>query len=175
MAGAGSKTGEMIERAAAIGAGRSFQHVGVYEDAEGRTRFLRGIDVLVLPSHTEGTPNSIVEAMAQGVPVIASAVGGIPDMLGREAGLLVPPGDAAALADAMVALARDRALRLKMGRAARERYERLFSPKVVLPLLLQTYGRLIASGAGEPRPARESGVDAERRTAAAGGFQSDSL
>ncbi|HEY9283324.1 MAG TPA: glycosyltransferase family 4 protein, partial [Pyrinomonadaceae bacterium] len=145
------------------GAGASFQHAGVYEDAAGRARFLRSIDVLVLPSHTEGTPNSIAEAMAQGVPVIASAVGGIPDMLGRDAGLLVPARDAAALADAMLLLAGDGPLRARMGRAARARYERLFSPKVVLPILLQTYGRLSASGGGGQRPADAQSADAERR------------
>lgn len=162
VAGAGSKMGEVRERAAALGAGASFQHAGVYEDAAGRARFLRSIDVLVLPSHTEGTPNSIAEAMAQGVPVIASAVGGIPDMLGEDAGLLVPAHDAAALADAMLLLAGDGSLRARMGRAARARYERLFSPKVVLPILLQTYGRLSASGGGQ-RPADAQSADAERR------------
>jgi glycosyltransferase involved in cell wall biosynthesis len=145
VAGAGSKAGEMSERAAALGAGAGFRHAGVYEDPEGRARFLRGIDVLVLPSHTEGTPNSIAEAMAQGLPVVASAVGGIPDMLGEDAGLLVRAGDAAALADAMVRLARDAGLRERMGRAARARYERLYSPQAVLPLLLQTYDELSAA------------------------------
>jgi len=145
---AGSKVGEMLEHAEAMGAGDSFQHLGVYEGPEGRADFLRKIDVLVLPSHTEGTPNSIVEAMSQGLPVIASAVGGIPDMLGDDAGLLVPTGDAGALADAMLRLAGDRGLRAAMGRAARARYESMFSPKVVLPLLLRTYDRL--SGVREP-------------------------
>lgn len=140
----GSKVGEMVERAEALGAGDSFQHLGVYEGPEGRADFLRRIDVLVLPSHTEGTPNSIVEAMSQGIPVIASAVGGIPDMLGGDAGLLVPVGDAAVLADAMLRLAGDPALRASMGHAARARYEATFSPKVVLPLLLQTYDKMLA-------------------------------
>jgi glycosyltransferase involved in cell wall biosynthesis len=144
VAGVGSKANEMSARAAALGAGRSFQHVGVYSDAEGRTEFLRKIDVLVLPSYTEGTPNSIIEAMSRGIPVIASAVGGIPDMLGQDSSFLVPVGDAAALAERMVTLARDRELRMRMGQTARERYLRFFSPQVVLPLLLQTYDKLIA-------------------------------
>ena len=153
VAGAGSKIDEMIERAAALGAGPGFRHLGVYEGSAGRAEFLQKIDVLVLPSYTEGTPNSIVEAMAQGLPVIASAVGGIPDMLDDGAGLLVPVGDAGALADAMLSLAGDAGLRSRMGRAARERYESVFSPQAVLPLLLQTYSKLIAGGEERAHPA----------------------
>lgn len=146
---AGSKVGEMLERAEALGAGAGFKHLGVYEGPDGRADFLRKIDVLVLPSHTEGTPNGIVEAMSQGIPVIATAVGGIPDMLGRDAGLLVPVGDARALADAMLRLAGDHALRASMGRAGRARYEATYSPGAVLPLLLETYDRML----GREKPA----------------------
>jgi glycosyltransferase involved in cell wall biosynthesis len=149
---AGSKVGEMLERAEALGAGSNFKHLGVYEGPEGRADFLRKIDVLVLPSHTEGTPNSIVEAMSQGIPVIATEVGGIPDMLGRDAGLLVPVGDARALADAMLRLAGDPILRASMGRAGRVRYETTFSPKAVLPLLLETYDRILGREHAEPLP-----------------------
>jgi glycosyltransferase involved in cell wall biosynthesis len=150
VAGDGSKLGELRAQAEALRVAESFQHFGVYEDAEGRGEFFSKIDVLVLPSHTEGTPNSIIEAMSHGVPVIASAVGGIPDLLGcahgREcdAGLLVPVGDDASLARAMLRLAEDGALRARMGAAARRRYERAFSPAAVVPLMLETYGRLAA-------------------------------
>jgi glycosyltransferase involved in cell wall biosynthesis len=65
-------------------------------------------DLLCLPSHNEGTPNVIVEALASGVPVVGSRVGGVPELLrDEENGLLVPAGDAGALARAIaVALAR---------------------------------------------------------------------
>lgn len=150
---AGSKVGEMLERAEEFGAGPHFKHLGVYEGPEGRADFLNKLDVLVLPSHTEGTPNSIVEAMSQGIPVVATDVGGIPDMLGRDAGLLVRVGDARALADAMIRLAGDADLRRSMGRAARARYEATYTPESVLPVLLETYERLLArESADEPLP-----------------------
>ena len=114
----------------------------------GRTAFMSSLDVLVHPSLAEGTPNSVIEAMAHGVPVIASRVGGIPDIIDDESGILVPPGDAAALAEAMRLLAADPARRQQMGIAAKARHQKLFAPQAVVPLMVHTYHRLACNGNG---------------------------
>ena len=118
------------------------EFVGHYSEPRVRSAFINSLDVFVLPSFAEGTPNSVIEAMAHGIPVIASNVGGIPDIIDADSGILVPPGDAAALADAMMALAQDPKRRNEMGTAARARYEKLFAPGVVMPLMLKIYQRV---------------------------------
>jgi len=80
---------------------------------------LAAFDLFVLSSRTEGLPLAIPEAMATGLPVVATAVGGLPGIVPRECGLLVPSGDAHALGGAIDALARDRYRARAMGRAAR--------------------------------------------------------
>lgn len=82
----------------------------------------------LLASHEEGFPNAILEAMAAGVPVVATAVGGVPEMVEHEVtGLLVPPRRPAALAEAIARIASDPRLRVRLGREARERARRDFS------------------------------------------------
>ena len=156
IAGDGSQRQKIAARAKALNVASQYRYHGVYTHPEERSAFMRSLDVFVMPSFTEGTPNCIVEAMAHGKPIIASEVGGVPDMIGEEAGLLVPAGDVEALAAAMLQLSNDHELRQSMARAARDRYERLFSPAAVLPLILQTYQRVSGNGhraaiAGEPR------------------------
>jgi glycosyltransferase involved in cell wall biosynthesis len=144
VAGAGSQKRKMIERAETLGIAGRCDFPGVYTRPEEKSAFMQSLDVFVLPSLTEGTPNCIVEAMAHGRPVISTTVGGIPDVVTPDTGILVPPEDATALAHAMSRLAEDPDLRARMGRAAKERYEKLFSPCAVLPLMLNTYERVAA-------------------------------
>ncbi len=146
VAGDGSQRQKIAARVKALNVAGHYRYHGVYTHPEECRAFMESLDVFVMPSMTEGTPNSVVEAMACGKPVIASAVGGIPDMIGDDAGLLVTPGDAKELAAAMLRLARDPALRQSMGVAARERYCRLFSPQVVIPLMVETYRRVVNNG-----------------------------
>jgi len=85
-----------------------------------------GLDAVALSSLNEGTPVTLIEAMAAGRPTVATEVGGVADVVANgETGLVVPPGDATALAGALTAVAASGAERLRMGgagRAAAERY-----------------------------------------------------
>jgi glycosyltransferase involved in cell wall biosynthesis len=152
IAGVGPLSSSLRARSRQLGLGDRCEFTRGYRSDEGRAAFLGTLDVFVLPSLAEGTPNSIIEAMAGGLPVIASAVGGIPDMVTAETGVIVPPGDVAALADAMRMLAEDVSLRRAMGLAARRRYEATYSPAAIVPLLVETY-RQVALDDREPSPA----------------------
>jgi glycosyltransferase involved in cell wall biosynthesis len=147
IAGDGSQRKEIIDACRSLALAEKCHLVGVYRTLQERSQFMHGIDVFVLPSLTEGTPNAIIEAMAHAKPIIATAVGGVPDVVSDEVGILVPPNDVDALATAMSRVAGDADLRLKMGLAARRRYEQFFAPHAVLPLLVDFYERVIEARA----------------------------
>lgn len=89
---------------------------------------LAASDFFVLPSLTEGLPLSVLEAMAQKLPVIATNVGGIPELVvDGETGILIPPNDPDALANAMERMIRDPAMRRRMGEAGYHRVATEFS------------------------------------------------
>jgi len=107
---------------------------------EDKLRYLRCADVYVLPSHNEGLPMSLLEAMSWGVPVISTRVGGIPELVrDGEDGLLVNAGNPQALAAAIGHLAGNPAERERMGACARSRVEGGFSREAVLPRLDAIY------------------------------------
>lgn len=115
-------------------------------EGEAKSASFKGADVFVLPSYYDNLPVSILEAMAFGLPVIATAVGGIPEAVADgETGLLVQPGDVGALAQAMKRLASDHRLRAAMAEAARARAEERFSLEAVAARLKQIY-QAIAAG-----------------------------
>jgi glycosyltransferase involved in cell wall biosynthesis len=146
IAGEGSQKEKVSALAKSLDVLSDYQYSGVYTLPDERARFMHDVDVFVLPSFTEGTPLCIIEAMAHSKPIIASAVGGIPDMIDSDSGILVPPGDESALSEAMTSLAQDPERRMRMGKAARERYVKLFSTEAVVPLILETYARLSREG-----------------------------
>ena len=116
---------ELLGLAERVGIRERVWFLGYRADA----RALVGLmDVLAVPSLTEGSPLIVLEAMAAGVPVVASAVGGIPDQVRHgEEGLLVPPDDPGALGDALGGLLRDLARAHRLGEAGRRRTENEFS------------------------------------------------
>jgi len=88
---------------------------------EGRWDAVALASILTPSGEKEGIPVALLEAMSYGLPVIGTNAGGVPELLGSGAGLLVPPGDPPALAEAIERLARDEALRGRLGRLGRER------------------------------------------------------
>jgi hypothetical protein len=123
LAGHGPQLGALRERAAALGFGDERVRFTGLLDRAGVQRELAAADLFVLPSLTEGFPKALVEAMAAGLPAVASGVGAIPMILGSEGayGQVVPPGDVGALAEALAALGADLDRRAAIGDRARRR------------------------------------------------------
>ena len=100
IAGDGPARGQLEARAHELTLGGAVEFLGYREDV---SPVLGSLDLFVLPSLTEGIPLALLEAMAAGLPVIATAVGGVPEVVeDGTSGMLVPPGDAAALERAML-------------------------------------------------------------------------
>ena len=107
-------------------------------------------DVFCLPSYQEGLPLALLEAMAFGLPVVATPVGGIPDVVDGNSGLLVEPGDPRALADAIARLA-DGELRMQIGSTARDHIRELCDPAVLASRWHEIYARSLPDRAAPTR------------------------
>jgi glycosyltransferase involved in cell wall biosynthesis len=90
------------------------------------SRLLDACDLVVHPTRFDALPTALIEALAAGRPVLASDVGGVPEIVTSDVGRLIPPGDLAALAEAITNLEADPGLRARLGVAARARFEREF-------------------------------------------------
>lgn len=122
-------------------------------------RFMPHFALLALPSYTEGMPNVALEAMAAGVPVVATAVGGTPEVIEEgETGFLVPAGDAAALADRVLGVLASEDLRRRLGRRGRERVRERFTFEAQATRYDALFRELTATTAA---PARVRGAIAE--------------
>jgi len=121
-----------------------YPHVHFAGFRKDATALTGACDIAVMPSiEREGLPKAILEAMAQGVPAIVTDVGGLPELVVHgECGLVIPPKNADAITGAIVAMARDKAMRNKMGAASKARVEGPFNFKHTVEKTLALYARL---------------------------------
>jgi len=107
------------------------------------------LDLLVLPSLSEGLPNTVLEAMSFGVPAVATSVGGVPEVIQKENGILVPPNDPETLAERVIALLQNESLRKAIGSKGRESLYPRFSPDHRAEKIVSLYHTLLSSRSGE--------------------------
>jgi glycosyltransferase involved in cell wall biosynthesis len=135
-----------IEKARAFASGlglKSKVEFCGWVSGQAKERLFATSEIFVLPSHHEGLPVSILEAMSWRLAVVATNVGGVPDVIRDQVdGLIVSPGDVASLAASLVRLAKDESMRTAMAAAGRSRVERAFSADVVLPKLEGLYASI---------------------------------
>lgn len=140
--GTGSQHAELERLAAELGLDGRMRFPGHVPSPEA----LEKTAVLVMPSHMENCPNALLEAMAAGVPIVASRVGGVPELVDDACAQLVPPGDPVALAAAIERMLGDPGLASRQAQAARTRVEAHFTAERNAQAVLALYTRLGARG-----------------------------
>lgn len=147
------------ERARALGAaGERVHFTGFRDDV---SEVLSSLDVFVMCSVLEGLCTSALDAQAAGVPVVASAVGGLVEAVSHgETGLLVPPRDPSALAAAVVRMLRERDVAEAFGAAGRRRVRERFSVEAMVSGNREVYGRLLRGEPVAPPPIPPAAVPA---------------
>src|SRR5918996_197275 len=145
MVGDGPDREGLEQQAHELGIARQTYFVGYQPDVAG---YYRLFDTFVLPSVNEGTPVSAIEALASGTPVVATRVGGVPDVV-RDGldGYLVEPGDVEGAARRVAELARDGALRERLGASGRERGLRRYSVERLVEDVDRLYRSLLEAKA----------------------------
>lgn len=144
--------GEVLEKAyfeelrtlvGALGLEQHFHFLGGVEDLPAQ---LHTADIFTLPSRSEGFSNSLIEAMASGLPVVATTVGGNAEAIQQGVtGLLVAPDDPGGLAEALLGLLMAPADRLKMGQAGRQRVESEFTADAMVRRLARAYREILGT------------------------------
>ena len=138
-------------RAAAAGIGDAVHFLG---ERPGAARLFPAFDLVLHPSRHEALPRVLIEALQAGVPPLAYAVGGVPEVIeDARTGVLVEPGDARALASALAALASNPLRRARLARAGRERARDRFSIQAMGRALVRIYSELCGTA---PEAAREA-------------------
>jgi sugar transferase (PEP-CTERM/EpsH1 system associated) len=152
IAGDGESRSECQDLVAAAGLASQAWFPGSREDVP---EFMRSLDVFVLPSLGEGVSNTVLEAMASGLPVVATRVGGNPELVEDGiTGALVPAGDVEAMARALLRYADDTGLRRQHGAAARSRIESAFSLDRMVAGYLDVYEVVLRMRRSPRRSAR---------------------
>jgi len=142
--GGNGEVEQFLAEAERLGVRGDIDFLGWVSGAD-KDRELRRADVFVLPSYFEGMPVSVLEAMAYGVAVVTTPVGGVPDMMRPdEHGLWIRPGDVEGLALRLADLAGSLELRSRLAAAGREQVMRHNSVAAVIERLLQVYQRALA-------------------------------
>jgi len=130
VAGDGPLRADLERKASSLGLGDRFRFLGYRSDIP---ELIASLDLYVLPSLWEGLPLALLEALAMGKPIVATSVGGNPEVVEDGVqGRLVPPGDSVALADAILALLRDDEFRASVGPVNRAKFERQFSVQAMV-------------------------------------------
>lgn len=140
LVGGGALHAQLVAMAEALGIAASIEFRDLMRDVRPA---LAEADGFVLPSRYEGMPNALIEAMAAGLPCVATRVSGSEDLIEDGAsGLLVPPNDPNQLATALLRVLTDRAAARAMGEAARERIVRSFNQRTLVEDTIALYTRL---------------------------------
>lgn len=149
LVGRGSERDRLEERARALQVSDRVQFTGPLDEP---AEILRAADLFVLPSVAEGMSNSLLEAMATGLPCLATDIGGNSDLLGQgSAGLLVPKDDPRAWSGTIIELLENESRRRTLGLAARARVETEYALPIVVSRYVELYRQLIA-GTWPERP-----------------------
>jgi glycosyltransferase involved in cell wall biosynthesis len=152
LVGDGALRKRLESQVEALGLSRQVHFLGLRADIP---EILRASDVFVLSSDFEGNPLCVMEAMAAGLPIVSTAVGGVPALLESDKqGLLVPPGDRQGLSKAMMALLQNQEARNSWGRAAMRRAKERFDVSTMVQAYEEVYEQIL--GGSRPLKAENS-------------------
>jgi glycosyltransferase involved in cell wall biosynthesis len=144
LVGDGPDRGSLERQARELSIADRVSFLGLRADVD---RLLRAADALVLPSRSEALPTVLLEAMAAGLPVVATRVGGVPEIVDEDrSGLMVPPEDASALGGALARIASDPALRRSLGQRGRAVVESRFRVETMCENRMAYFEEVLARG-----------------------------
>ncbi|MDO9355011.1 MAG: glycosyltransferase [Solirubrobacteraceae bacterium] len=142
LAGGGELEAELRAQADSLGIADAVRFLGYRRDLD---QIAGASDIAVLSSDNEGTPVSLIESAAAGLPLVATDVGGVTEIVTPTTGRVVPAGDATAFAAALAELAADAPLRATLGRAARTHVTERWAAQRLIEDVDDLYGRLLAA------------------------------